>query len=683
MLKQKIMKQYKISAVFTVLLLAVCSVLFTACSEDLSTDQYGNDISLNSFGPSPVLRGGVLTFKGSNLDQIVEIDLPGADPITNINVVQSGKHSEINIEVPKEKCEPGIVVLKTAKGGEIKTLTPITYLETIKLNNFFVGSEGNLTGSVGDEVTINGDYLNNIHAVVFADGVTVKDSLFTEHTRYQIKVAIPKQARTGRIQLSDEAATGANYLYSDATLNVNLPTASGVSPEKVKAGQTVSVSGTDLGQIASVELSGATVDSAAVNRAVDGKTLTFALPAEATDGEVTLITYSDVKIPVGTITTVVPTNLAASPGTVKNGAELKITGNDLDLVTKVIFPNVTDAVAINSQSSSAIVVTVPQTAQSGDIELGLANGKIVKVGYKLVEPTVTGFTPASITAGETVVIKGTNLDLVASVTFPTNHTVQAADFKAQTAGAIGVVVPAAASGSGVVLTLKNGTTITAQGLTIVASTNPTMTNSPTGTAGSNVTIEGSNYNNVENVLIGQAKVTNFIDRSATKMTFTIPGDLAAGTYDVVMKTYDGQSFTVGKLVVEPKEIDLSASGNILTEDRKAKKVFPVTLAWSSEGQFRIMRDTPIDLSKYTWTAGKSVLKFYKQTDSKGQIQVNDGVWKQFEMSADWSGTESVLEVKLTQDMIDWITGAKNDGWSQTAFLIQGDGIVVTKVTLVP
>ena len=34
---------------------------------------------------------GVLTFKGANLDQITEIDLPGAEAITSINVVTSGK----------------------------------------------------------------------------------------------------------------------------------------------------------------------------------------------------------------------------------------------------------------------------------------------------------------------------------------------------------------------------------------------------------------------------------------------------------------------------------------------------------------------------------------------------------------------------------------------------------------
>ena len=127
------MKKYQ-SIVWSLCLILFAGLSLTACDEDddLSTDQYGNEIRLNSFGPCPVLRGGTLKFLGSHLDQIAEVRLPGADPITAIDVKKSGSVSEIWIEVPKEKCEPGIITLVTAKGGEIKTLTPITYEENIK-----------------------------------------------------------------------------------------------------------------------------------------------------------------------------------------------------------------------------------------------------------------------------------------------------------------------------------------------------------------------------------------------------------------------------------------------------------------------------------------------------------------------------------------------------------------------
>lgn len=118
------------------LVVALVGLSLTACSDgdDLSTDQYGNDISLQSFGPCPVLRGGTLYFYGTNLDQIESINLPGADPITAYEILQSGKQSKISIQVPAEKCEPGQIVLKTKKGGEITSVSPIARTSKSKIS---------------------------------------------------------------------------------------------------------------------------------------------------------------------------------------------------------------------------------------------------------------------------------------------------------------------------------------------------------------------------------------------------------------------------------------------------------------------------------------------------------------------------------------------------------------------
>ena len=83
------------------LAIVLCGLSLTSCgdNDDLNTDQYGNEVALNVFGPCPVLRGGTLHFLGSNLDQISEIDIPGADPITQIEVIKAGRESEITIQM--------------------------------------------------------------------------------------------------------------------------------------------------------------------------------------------------------------------------------------------------------------------------------------------------------------------------------------------------------------------------------------------------------------------------------------------------------------------------------------------------------------------------------------------------------------------------------------------------------
>lgn len=661
--------------------IALMGLSLTACdNDDLNTDQYGGEVRVQAFGPCPVLRGGTLFFYGSHLDQISEIDLPGADPITAIEVLERGGHSKISIQVPTEKCDTGIVVLKTQKGGELRTLTPVTYREDIKLTKFFVGEEGNLSGKAGDELTIQGDYLNLMHGVIFEEKDTVKEDEFIQHDRYTIKVRIPEAARTGVITLTD-LADEPSELASEEALEVKTPTVESLSPAKPKAGQSITVKGSLLGQVVSVTMQGAEVKADKFSSQLSNQ-LTFVLPAEATDGEVMLVLKSGVEIPAGSIETVVPTNLKAEPNPVKNGAELTIQGNDLDLITSVMFPNTEEAAKITAQSASVLKVTVPETAQSGDITLSLANGKQVTVAYTVKASTVTALSSESLMAGEQLVIRGTDLDLVASITFPVDQTINAKDMKV-TASAIVLNVPSGAAGTGFVLNLKNGTTVENKTLVVRPSTDPTLTNTPSANPGKEVTIEGANYNNVEAIYIGSTKVTKITERTDSKMTFVIPSSVEPGEYDLILKTSDGGSYTVGKITVTPSEIDITA--NCLTQDQSGKMIFPVAMSWDDNGRFRIMRKGDVDLTKQAWKAGSSKIKFY--TDGvygdDPKIQFNDYGWNdRFGYPAP-DQTTNILEVILTQDMIDCITGAQSDGWSETAFIIQGQAMTVTKVTLVP
>ena len=155
--------------------------------------------------------------------------------------------------------------------------------------------------------------------------------------------------------------------------------------------------------------------------------------------------------------------------------------------------------------------------------------------------------------------------------------------------------------------------------------------------------------------------------------------MAAGEYDLIMKTTDGGSYTVGKITVNPNELDISANC-VLQGDQNTKVSFPLTLTWDDNGRFRIQRNAPVDFAKYTLTAGKSKMKFY--VSSAGQMQFNDANWSELGTFTAAEG-DDVLEVTLSQTMIDWMSGAQSDGWSNTAFIIQGSGMTITKITLVP
>lgn len=667
----------KISKIFAMLVVALVGLSLTACSDgdDLSTDQYGNEISLQSFGPCPVLRGGTLYLYGTNLDQIESVNLPGADPITAYETLQSGYNSKISIQVPAEKCEPGQIVLKTKKGGEITSVSPITYREDIEITKFFVGSEGTMVGNVGDVVTIKGDYLNLMHGVIFAGSDTIKEAEFVGHDRYTIQVKIPAEARTGVITLTDTIKDGTS-LETKEELTINTPEATPIKDRNIKAGEILSIKGTSFDQIVSVKFEGATVNAADF-KSQSVAEITVAVPAKATDGTFYVVTKSGIEVPVGNIITVVPTQLVATPNPVKNGAELTITGKDMDLITGIAFPNAA-ASQLNKVETTKVTATVPEDAQEGDITLSLANGKTVTVAYTLVKPTVASCTPAAITAGDKTIIKGTNLDLVASITFPGDVEQTVEKFAAQNANAIAVTVPAACAGTGFKLNLKNGTTIEVKdALSIKAATDPAVASITPGeaTAGSTITITGKNFQNIQNLYIGSYKVNRYTSRTNTEIVCQVPANAEVGTYKIVMEDPDGNKIEGPEFKVVPAEKDIAT---ITTNMDNSAIKYPYNFTWDDTGRFRIMK---ADLIKLGVKVGSKML-FYKEAGATGQVQINNANWGGIDTVADWNGDQSCIVKVFDAAMMEAVNSI-SDGWSDTAFILQGDLKNVTKIAILP
>lgn len=667
----------KISNIFAMLVVALVGLSLTACSDgdDLSTDQYGNDISLQSFGPCPVLRGGTLYFYGTNLDQIESINLPGADPITAYEILQSGYNSKISIQVPAEKCEPGQIVLKTKKGGEITSVSPITYREDIEITKFFVGNEGTMVGNVGDVVTIKGDYLNLMHGVIFAGSDTIKEAEFVGHDRYTIQVKIPAEARTGVITLTDTIKDGTS-LETKEELTINTPEATPIKDRNIKAGEVLSIKGASFDQIVSVKFEGATVDAADFE-SQSAAEITVKVPAKATDGTFYVVTKSGIEVPVGNIITVVPTQLVATPNPVKNGAEITITGKDMDLITGIAFPNAKES-KLNKVETTKVTSTVPEDAQKGDITLSLDNGKTVVVAYTLVEPTVASCTPAAITAGEKTVIKGTDLDLVKSITFPGDVEQTVDKFAAQNAQAIAVTVPTACAGTGFKLNLKNGTTINIDGqLSIKAATDPAIASVTPGEAiaGSKITITGKNFQNIQNLYIGSYKVNRYTSRTNTEIVCQVPANAEVGTYKIVMEDPDGNKIEGPEFKVVPAEKDIAT---ITTNMDNSAIKYPYNFTWDDTGRFRIMK---ADLIKLGVKVGSKML-FYKEAGATGQIQINNANWGAIDSPADWDGDKDCIVKVFDAAMMEAVNSI-SDGWSDTAFILQGDLKNVTKIAILP
>lgn len=676
----------KINNIFTLLVMALMGLSLAACSnDDFDTNQYQGGVSLNAFGPSPVMRGGQLRFIGSNLDQIREVRIPGVDAITTIEVVKAGVPSEIRVTVPHDGPEVGNVVLVANNDQEITTKSTLTYTEGIVIKS--------ITPSAmpGDVIEIKGDedgYLNLIHSMAFADNVVVSEKDFLEHDRYTIKVKVPEDAKTGKLQfytadltVGDAAKLDYQIVLSDDRLIVGTPTVAKVKGRNevdaegtitAKAGETVTVTGDYMQLIKAVKVGGVEITEFTI--AEDGKSLSFVLPAEAPDGAIDLVCKSDVEVPAAMVETVKPSDCVAAPAPVKAGAALTISGKDMDLVTAVEFDNA-DALsgeAISVAADKVVVTAVPETATEGKLRLVMANGQKVEVEFTLVKPTATGYNANPASAGSTIQITGTDLDLVKSVDFGGAEANVEKDDVSADGTTLNVKVPMAAKSGAPVLKLANGVTINAPELTIKEAVFCYVTELPGEDAelhaGKTFVLPIANGDKLTGVEIA-GKACQFIV-SGNTLTVGAPDNAKKGT-SVRLISSNGEitykiDFIPNSEITTVIWTGAFAAGNWAQGFQ--------TLAWGG-----------YDWSKVT--PGTELVVTFGVDPAVGYCQMRfaNGNWAALPGTTELEGSDKDGNIAMSNDAKEYrlvLTQAMIDKLTENGLVICGAGFILTKVALV-
>ena len=519
----------------------------------------------------------------------------------------------------------------------------------------------------GTTITIKGDYLNLIHEVILPGEVYIPDDLFVAHDRYTIKVTVPETARTGKIGLGtldesevedDKVLATLNVVESEEDLVV-LTAEGALTAKSYKAGDAVTIKGTNLTLTKKVELEGADVTEFAAT----ATTLTFVLPDTATDGEVLMVMASEVAVSAGEITTVVPVVSGVTPAPVKNGAVVTLAGSDLDLVTGLDFPNA--AGAEFAFAEGLITATVPEAAQEGELTLHLANGKTVTADLTLVKPVVTGFSANPASAGSTVTIEGTNLDLVAAVSFSIGEEAYLTVKEIEgSETAITVAVPTAAVKGIIVLNLKNGSDVEGLELDIDKPVAAYLVTVPADVfkVGDLFVAEIENADHLQKVLFDEIEVPFVINNG--KLYATVPAGVKKGT--------------ILHLVSDNGTLDYGV--NIDPGDRIITTIWtgPSTVTWAGGAV------TALSWGGYDWStvkAGLYLKAVYTIDDPAGCIRFGNGSWASIPSLAGLAqdGNLPLQEgghaVLLTQEDLDYLN-------STGGLVICGTGYTITEIQLV-
>ncbi|MDX2071131.1 MAG: glycan-binding surface protein [Haliscomenobacter sp.] len=514
------------SVLFLGLLLGVLFVLNNCKKDD---DIASGLVQLNSFGPSPALRGGELHFIGVNLDKVTAIVLPNNVEVTTFKTKTS---ESIVIDVPKAAVA-GKVTLKTPN-GDITSKSLLTISEPIAITSF---SPAKLRP--GATVTIEGTYLNLIKEVIFSNKKSV--TAFKSQTETKLEVVVPADAQSGLFVISNGLADP--ILIESATpLEIITPVVSGIAPSPVKAGGSLTITGTDLDLTKEVTFPGGSKVS--TFESIEAGKIVLKVPANSQDGSIKLSMASLVEVSsTPTVTMLSPTISSISPNPAKTGGLITVKGKDLDLVTSVTFGGNKTGTIQAERSESEMQVRVPADATVSTVSFGTAANKSVTSAdaLKLVKPSISSITPTDIQVSKELIINGNDLDIVAKVKFSGGKEV---DVKNATASQIKVIVPVGTTSGTITLVANNGDEVAStQELNILASTSSVITKMPTtAKPGQKIRIEGENLDEISEVIFpGEIAATMFGAKSNSIIEVVVPIKTKNGIGKIKFITTKGET----------------------------------------------------------------------------------------------------------------------------------------------
>lgn len=358
----------------SLLSLMALAMLFVSCSkDDDGTNTSG--VQLLSFGPTGVKHGEEIKFVGHNLNRVDAIAFAGTNAVVEKTAFKSQSGTLITLVVP-QAAERGRVTLKTSDG------------DIVSKAMFDLGVGATVTSLTeearpGANISIKGTYLNWVTSVTFSDERVVTQ--FVSKSFDELVVTVPDSAKTGPLIIAYSGTEGGDF-ETGQILNVTLPRINTIAPALVKHADNITLTGTNLDLVKKIYFNNV---AAAVTQFVSqtATQIVVKVPGATTKGVIKLEAASGVQTQsAAELDIIMPAITNMAPNPVEPGANLTITGTNLNLVTGILFENVTNAVTtFVSQSATQIVVKIPTGIANGLVTLQVVNSSLTAKSPNLLQ----------------------------------------------------------------------------------------------------------------------------------------------------------------------------------------------------------------------------------------------------------------------------------------------------------
>jgi len=407
------------------------------------------------------------------------------------------------IAVWKQPLVPAITEITRTGSDMIITGTNFDYVETLSLNGCTLTKDTHYTINSGDQITIN-----------------LNSDFDNQYKKLKGNVVL-----NGSVQKDYDHEPEATI--SDDTSKL--------------VGETITLEGTNLDLVENVVFK---TGSGTVNGTISTKTQTqivVEIPGDAEAGDVTLdcVDPANTQVVAGQVKITRVTSVEGF----KPGSTTTVHGTYLDRIAYATVPGPDDAILEIDNlaiSGNDRTFTLPETTCDGVMKFYSSSDVLISQGdFQTTKPSNISFANSTVPVGSQLTINGNDLDLVKSITFGGDKTVD--NFTKNGTNQIVVTVPEGAETGTLKLNLANGTYVETPTLTVADVVLEPPTISGHRREGSDIIFTGTGLDLVDAVYVNGGSV-GFTPVKATEITeIKVAGTAAGFTGSIQVESENGVS----------------------------------------------------------------------------------------------------------------------------------------------